>query len=64
MESDADGVITSYVYENTEVIKTGRRSQRKLSSGKVDELVEITPTDSINGQWKKWVREDMLFTVL
>lgn len=64
MESDADGVIVSYVYENTEVIKTGRRSQRKLSSGKVDELVEITPTDSINGQWKKWVREDMLFTVL
>lgn len=55
---------TSYVYENVEVIKTGRKSQRKMSSGKIDELVEITPSDKANGAWKKWVRDDMLFTVM
>lgn len=59
-----DGVVESYVFENTEVIKTGRRSQRKLSSGKMDELVEVTPADPINGMWKKWVQPNQLYTVV
>lgn len=53
----------TYVFENVEVKKTGRKAQNKLRSGKTDELVEVTPTDSTVGSWKKWVREDLLFTV-
>ena len=54
---------TSFVYENGEVVKTGRRAERKVRSGKVDELVEITPKDATTGSWKKWVREDELYEV-
>lgn len=61
---DEDGVVVTYVYENVEVEKTGRVSQRPLKSGKVDELVEIKPIDSMAGWSKKWVREDMLFVVV
>jgi len=53
----------TYVFENVEVKMTGRKASNKLRSGKVDELVEITPTDSIVGSWKKWAREDVLFKV-
>lgn len=53
----------TYVFENVEVRKTGRKATNKLRSGKVDELVEITPVDSSVGGWKKWVREDLLFKV-
>ena len=53
----------TYVFENVEVRKTGRKAEHKLRSGKVDELVEVTPVDSITGSWKKWVREDILFEV-
>ena len=56
--------IITYVYENTEVVKTGRQAAKKLRSGKDDALVEIEPKDSSVGSWKKWVREDDLFTVL
>lgn len=54
----------TYVYENVEIVKTGRSAERKLKSGKVDQLVEITPQDSSVGSWKKWVREDELFEVI
>lgn len=63
MEADNDGVVETYVFENVEVRKTGRRAQRKLRSGKVDEVIEITPMESIVGTWKKWVVEDTLFEV-
>lgn len=53
----------TYIYDGVEVCQTGRTAQRKLSSGKVDELVEITPIDSIIGNWKKWVREIDLYEV-
>lgn len=53
----------TYVYENTEVRKTGRVAEKKLKSGSVDKLVEITPIDSMVGSWKKWVREAELFEV-
>lgn len=64
MDSDEDGVVDTYVFENTEVVKTGRKAQRKLTSGKIDELVEVTPTDRMNGTWKKWVIVGQLHTVL
>ena len=54
---------TTYVFENIEVKKTGRKAQRKLKSGKVDELVEITPVDEKVGTWKKWTRDAELFEV-
>lgn len=55
--------MTTYVFDNVEVKKTGRNAQRKLKSGKVDELFEITPVDEHVGQWKKWVHEVELFAV-
>jgi hypothetical protein len=66
-----DAVITTariaadqtFVFENVEVKKTGRKATNKLRSGKVDELIEVTPTESSVGSWKKWVREDTLFKV-
>lgn len=64
LANDDDGVIPTYVYENVEVRKTGRRAERKLKSGKVDVVIEITPMDTIVGTWKKWVIEDTLFEVL
>lgn len=55
---------TSFVFENVEVVKTGRKSQRKLTSGKVDELVEIVPADPINGRAKKWVQQHQLYEIV
>lgn len=63
LDSDDDGVIATYVYENIEVRKTGRKAERKLKSGKVDVVIEITPMDQTIGSWKKWVVEDALFEV-
>lgn len=53
----------SYVYENAEVIKTGRTASKELRSGKVDVLYEITPKHSTTGQWRKWVKNSDLFEV-
>lgn len=52
-----------YVYDNVEVIKTGRTAKKALRSGKVDELFEVTPVESFDGVWKKWVRDSELFEV-
>jgi hypothetical protein len=52
-----------YVYENTEVKKTGRTAERKLNSGKMDVLYEITPVQGFDGSWKKWIRDVDLFIV-
>lgn len=54
---------TTYVYDNVEVMKTGRTATKDLRSGKTDELIEVTPKDTIVGAWKKWVREADLFQV-
>lgn len=53
----------TYVYDNTEVKKTGRTASKPLRSGKMDELIEITPVHTVIGMWKKWVREADLFVV-
>jgi hypothetical protein len=53
----------TYVFENVEVRRTGRIATNTLKSGKTDKLVEITPVDNAVGNWKKWIREDMLFEV-
>lgn len=53
----------SFVYENTEVILTGRRASKTLRSGRVEKLYEITPKHSTSGVWKKWVALSLLYTV-
>jgi len=45
----------TFVYNNTEVILTGRVAQRQMSR-KLSTLHEIRPADSQNGSWKKWVK--------
>lgn len=52
-----------YVYDNVEVVMTGRIAKRPLRSGKVDEVFEVTPVEAFDGVWKKWVREGELFEV-
>ena len=53
----------SYVFENVEVVLTGRTAVRELRSGKSESLYEITPKHSTTGVWKKWVRFVDLFEV-
>lgn len=56
----------TYVFEGTEVRKTGRTAVRKVTTvpGKSRELtlVEITPVSDF--EWKKWVSPDQLFEVV
>lgn len=59
-----NGFDKTFVYDNIEIRKTGRKAERKLTSGKVDLLLEITPADPMSGSWKKWVREADLFEVV
>ena len=53
----------TFVYNNVEVTRTGRTAEKKLGSGRVDKLFEITPIDKFDGTWKKWVRDAELFDV-
>ena len=54
---------TTYLHEDVEVRKTGRVATRKLRNDKIDERVEITPVDKVNGIWKKWVRLTDLYEI-
>jgi len=53
----------TYVYDNVEVIKTGKQARKTLASGKLDVLNEVTPKDADIGTWKKWVRDSDLYEV-
>lgn len=54
----------TFVFETTEVKKTGRTARRKSGmTGKDLIMFEITPIDPEGIQWKKWVPEDQLFTI-
>ena len=53
----------SHVYENTEVVKTGRTASKQLRSGKAEILYEITPKSTMTGSWKKWVPDSALYIV-
>lgn len=53
----------SYVLENVEVTLTGRRAVKTLPSGKQDVQFEVTPKNSFNGNWKKWVRDQDLYLI-
>lgn len=54
----------TFVYDGTEVKKTGRQAVKKLQiKSKEFVLVEITPVDE-TFDWKKWVREADLYDVI
>jgi hypothetical protein len=55
--------MTSFILSDTEVKLTGRKAARKMTGGKEQELVEVTPADENDGSWKKWVPESSLFKV-
>lgn len=55
----------TFVYEGTEVKKTGRTAVKTLQLREKTKdmiLIEITPVDS-TFDWKKWVRPEDLYTV-
>jgi hypothetical protein len=60
----------TYVYKETEVKLTGRTAEkeikglRKGTPSRVAVLHEITPVDSLNGSWKKWVQMVELFEIM
>lgn len=54
----------TYVFETTEVKKTGRTARKKSAmTGKDLIMFEIVPADPEGIQFKKWVSEDQLFTI-
>ena len=57
--------IETYVYDGTEVKKTGRTAKREVPRLKgepiVMQLVEITPADDTG--WLKWVKPEELFII-
>jgi hypothetical protein len=62
----------TYVFHDTEVKLTGRTADKELKTTRrtkpsaeptVATLHEITPVDSMNGSWKKWVRMAELFEI-
>ena len=53
----------TFLFEDVEVQLTGRTATRKLRTGKVDERMEISPVDSMQGVWKKWVRKTDLYEI-
>lgn len=65
--------IKSYVYDGTEVVKTGRVAEKQLphigppnsrtTPNRVISLIEITPIEEEFG-WKKWVNPDQLFEII
>lgn len=55
--------MTNYVYENTEVVKTGRTATQKLRSGRISIKYEVTPAILQDGTWKKWVFEEDLMVI-
>ena len=58
--------MTTFVYEGTEVRKTGRHAVKSvptLRRAKEITLFEITPVGDEDG-WKKWVTEDSLYEVV
>jgi len=54
---------TTYLNDNVEVKLTGREAKRTLKNNKVDVRVEVTPANSTEGSWKKWVRMADLYEI-
>ena len=57
--------MNTYVYDGTEVKKTGRIAVKEIGTGtrvRKMTLVEITPVDP-SFDWKKWVDPNQLYVV-
>lgn len=59
----------TYVYNGTEVTKTGRVARRQLRGSarnrtSVDVLYEIKPFHHTNGTWTDWVRDSDLYEII
>ncbi len=54
----------TYVHGETEVKKTGRVATKPTVGGKTLELVEITPVNDYDGNWKKFVNPNSLLTIV
>lgn len=63
---------TQYVYNGQVVKMTGRKARKdeaattttRRRTTTADELFEITPINSEDGSWKKWVRMNELYTIV
>jgi len=59
----------TFVYDGTEVVKTGREAIKEVKSATSSRpprkmiIVEITPADGDVGDWKKWVDPAHLYVV-
>lgn len=53
----------TYVLDEIEVCLTGRVATRHTRSNRTETKVEVTPKETSNGNWKKWVDVDTLFVV-
>ena len=65
--------MSSFVWNDTEVKKTGRvakKEQRKSTvrsnrrPSRIDVLYEITPANEDDGTWKKWIRHEDLYAIV
>lgn len=59
--------MTTFVYEGIEVRQTGRFASKEItgmrSRVRKIHLVEITPVNTDDGEWKKWATEDSLIPI-
>lgn len=56
----------TYVYEDVEVKKTGRKAEKPSINPSKPGIVlfEITPVHEYDGLWKKWVMATALFNIV
>lgn len=56
----------TYVYDGTEVKKTGREAVRTVSmpNSKTRNLTVIEVTPVVDFDWKKWVRAEELYEII
>ena len=57
---------TTYVFDGTEVKKTGRKARKTVpipNGERSFEMIEITPVDP-DMEWKKWLRQEDLYEIL
>ncbi len=53
----------TWLFNDVEIIKTGRTAKRTLKNDKIDERIEIQPANADEGTWKKWVRQSDLYEI-
>lgn len=55
--------MSTYILQDAEVKLTGRTALRN-TLGKTQQLVEVTPANPDDGNWKKWTMEAALYYVV